>query len=221
MEKNHVNVDEFLVPPFQPKEWGRLYEYDEFKRSTGKIDKEKIINYILLYYDLNSNLRTFYPVYAQRKGAALDLAGFKKSSSRYSEDVEDFIVGKNDIVNGMIIRYISMFGKPEYQELHAYYEMFMQESRSVFEQKVDRVKDTRANIKALSKDISELEIKLFGGKETTDMKAELYRQMDIKILPTPEKISKELSKGNDPLEGYDRYEGWNKNQKIRFKIPTG
>jgi hypothetical protein len=82
--------------------------YREFIQPTPSLNRAKLFRYIPLVYDKNSPLREHIEDIKKLKGKAAELAGFKRTNDRYPEQVEMMIACRNQTVNSMIIRYVTL-----------------------------------------------------------------------------------------------------------------
>lgn len=87
------------------KDLGRI---KEFKQSAGeKLDNNMIMQYILLAYDKNSPYRKAYSDILKRKIEIAHDVEFKTDAGgMFDPPVEDFLMGKNLVVNKKIVQYV-------------------------------------------------------------------------------------------------------------------
>ena len=198
MLKEDVNVDDLLYDPFDKKEIKKLKARKGFDVKLSNLDLDKVLSYIVLYYDFKSELRVAIPDYTERKRTAMDMAGYGLNKrGAYPKEVEEVLLGKNSDVNMLIIKYMLLFGKPEYMMLHSYYSILIQEHMRSLSGNLKNPKDTIKNIGDLNKALDELDTKLFGGRESIDLKSELYKEVEKKLDIKPEDIAYQLENGED------------------------
>ena len=189
-----------IINPEKKEDIERLKaNYDEFLYENNVLTPDdKIIKYIVLNYDMNSPLRGLYTNFYERKNKAAVLAGFIKSDKRrYPEEVEDVLIGMNDEVNSMIVRYIIMHGSPDITAYVAYNQILeseLKKSLSADSYESKDLKATRDNINAVTKELNELHYKIFGGTEGQKLKDQLYKTLeDDRLRIRPEHIAKDLA----------------------------
>jgi len=200
MEWKDINGDAFLYDPTKDVSLEKLKSnHVDFQADLGDLNKQrkKLIRFIILQYDLNTPLRLEYNDYFKRKANAALLAGFKrnKQSGKFKESVADAMVGKNDAVNGMIIRYLMNFYNEDYLQLILYWEYLGQLGRNMLNdlspQKINVIDNMR-------KAISSLTEKIFGGDESVELKQSLYRALDMeKNNLHPDNIARDLKDNSD------------------------
>lgn len=204
MKKENIDGSVFLYDPTNDKDIERLIEsHPDFQADLGDLKsyKKRLLKFIILQYDMNTPLRLEYKNYFKRKGNAALLAGFKrnKSTGKFNENVVNALLGKNDVFNSMIVRYVMQFYNEDYLNLIIYYELLGKIGR----EGLGDVKLSNTNIQAINniKDtISELTKELFGGDETRELKGELYKALEMeKESLHPDFIAMELHEGKKPF----------------------
>jgi hypothetical protein len=201
MNKEDIDGNVFLFNPLKDYELKKLENsHEDFQAEFGDLDKhkKKIFRFIILNYDINTPLRVQYKDYFKRKGKAAIMAGFKvrEDTGKFDDEVTHAMLGLNDVVNGMIVRYLMNFYNEDYLQLITFWEFFGQFARGQFtEQK------TKQNIQAIEnikKSITELTEKVFGGNESRELKKELYRALEMeKASMHPDYVAMELKEKKD------------------------
>lgn len=194
------------------------WKIPEFKEYKGELDPKETFRYIVLMYDLNSDLWRMHKDYVRRKYEAARLAGFtpNKRTGKFTEKVTSVILGQDPEVNKLAVAYIAQFAMPELVELHA---MLVVQERLLREM-MDG--DLKANMDLtmtrVSERIRELTRKIFysGDKdEVMEMRHALYEHVRKEELPTPEFVAKVLSEEGDLPPDYNPY-GDYKVDEMRF-----
>jgi len=201
MTKNEINVESLLYNPFEKNPLNKLRHYDEF----ANIKDDKILAYIILAYDLKSDIRKEYPSRNQQKVEAAKLAGFKFTLNQFDKSVEEILIGDHYDVDKAIVKYLSFFGKPELMALEFLYNKM---NDLLYQQrKGDDEKDSHKTIIFLKDNINELTEIIFGGVETITARSALYEfiQKNSTISVRPENIGEKLADGEVPLDGYNPY----------------
>ena len=213
MNFNKLNYTKFLFDPSDPDLLGKLSRHKEFQVKVGS--KRKIAQYIILMYDKNNDeIRAEYPFYPQRKMEVAKCVGLVEGN-KASKAVEDILIGKNEDVNAMIVRYLTLFNDPDLLILSAYYEIYINLNKSAYRGEVD--KNTIANLETVNKAIKDLTDGLFGGKDETELRKELYKSIEEQSLGIrPEEIAEALQSGKEPLKGFNPYQSEYLPEEIRF-----
>jgi hypothetical protein len=203
--KNISDIDGsvFLYDPTKDTEIEKLKNsHIDFQEDLEGLNnyRKKLLRFIILQYDMKSPLRIEYKDYFKRKANAAMMAGFKRNAKtgKFKEEVANAMIGNNEVVNSMIVRYVMNFYNEDYLQLIIYWEMFGRFGREQF------TNFNAQSIKALNnvkETISQLTEKIFGGKETMELKKQLYRALDMeKENLHPDNIAKELSQNPDLFE---------------------
>jgi hypothetical protein len=204
MELSKKEIQSFKYDPFDPTTVKKLEnEFPEFKADFGKVDKQKIICYLILCYDLNSTLVKQCSDITERKGKCADIAKFPKTKEGFfKKEYEEIIVGDNKNFNETIFPYMSSFGSPKFIAWNMYWMGLADEYKNMTTTvESDKRKIIIANTKILLADIDKLTQELFNGDEVPNIKNALYKGMIKKfraITPefiasaTPEEIEEEI-----------------------------
>lgn len=214
MELNKIDTHKIKFDPKDLCFLDNFKGYPEFNPDAWEFDisRKQVLTYIVLMYDPNSELQEKVPNYWQRKRISAELAGFPiftkgERKGLFSEQEERILLGESDTINRMCIRYCLLFHDVEYLTLVSYMELFIQETMRVMES--NGVKDTKAiigNIDSLNGKIRELTELVFGGRESEDMRKELYRSVISEMLIIrPELISKRLLLQEPPINPVYEY----------------
>ena len=84
MKQSDIEVKYLMFDPWDEKTVSKLESYDEFKFDFG-IPRDIFFTYMILCYDLNTQLRKEVPYFNQRKIVSAELAGFKQNKDKISE----------------------------------------------------------------------------------------------------------------------------------------
>jgi hypothetical protein len=215
MKKENIDISVLMFDPWDKNTVSRLEEYDEFKQQFG-VEKQKAIAYIILVYDLKTQLRKEYPFFNQRKVVAAELAGFpKKKDGKFTTEYENILIGKNERINKAISKYIRLFYNPKYLYLVYYWSILSLEHENINNKKESSdFKNTIANIEKLESKIESLEEYLYGGKDERDVVQALYEEVEKENLRLkPENIALE---DPDELIGEGPY-GDYKPEELKYK----
>lgn len=200
MDINKLDRSKFLFDPFDPQLTEKLAKHKEFSKPINRINRLKLLQYIIFMYDKNNDeVRAELPYYPQRKyevAKSVGLIGERKASP----GVEDMLVGKNEIINGMIIRYLTLFNDPNLLMLASYYQIYIDLNKQAFSGQFN--KDTIVSLDKVNATIRQLTEDVFGGKDETELRAELYKSIEEQALGIrPEEMAEKIQSGKDPFEG--------------------
>ena len=222
LTKKDINVSKLKYDPFDPKTVKVLQEYDEFKQDFG-VDKQKLFAYIILMYDMGSDLRHKIEWLNPRKKQAAELANFPKADrgNTFEPGYENVIIGGNKKANSAISRYIRLFANPKYTLL-IYYQTIL---ASEFDNLNDRSAKSSdynkilGNIKACDAGIENCTSALFGGdEEISSIKLALYEDAERENLGLrPEDVALDLSILDDIIANSNPYGKGYKPRELKFK----
>jgi hypothetical protein len=138
---------------------------------------EKILIYIVLVYDLNSEIRRNIKEYLRRKTEAGEAAGFKRDEKTgfFEKKIEDMMVGENDQFNKAVIQYTSWMYERDFKHLVVLefnYHKLAIESMQKWDSKSNTLMMDMKN------EMQIIEDKLFGGEEVMNMRRALYEGTD-------------------------------------------
>lgn len=192
-----------------------MSKYKEFTNELPKFMKRgKVLKYIVLMYDINTEMNNVFPDYNTRKRECAILAGFIiEENNKFDEDVEDFLIGKNEAINDMIARYIRLFNNPDYIAYVSYWSMLAHEilasltttkltkEGAVVEKDSADYRYTLNNIDDLTKKINNLSKSIFRGDDSAALRKALYKSMERERLALrPESIADMTDKGEVKLK---------------------
>lgn len=204
------NFDGYLFDPtISDKNLEKAFsKYEEFQEEIPKsVALGKLIRYIILLYDLSTEMNDVFKDVTTRKRECAILAGFEiLDTYRFDSDVEDFIIGRTEVINNMIIKYVRLFNDPDYIILVSYWNMLLHEigtsmnlNKSDGDIKESKdLKDTRINIDALNKHISELSKNIFRDDDNRNLRKALYKTMEKeRLILRPEDIASQITKSKN------------------------
>ena len=214
MELHEIDTSGYLYDPKDKDSYQKLLKFKEFQEEIT-LNKDKLMQYIILMYDMdNEDVRTEYPFYPQRKREVCRIVKLTRGA-KMGEGLENMLIGLVPEVNAMIVKYLSLFNKPEVIMLSAYWEIFIELSKRQFSGQFD--KNQVDYIKKLKEDIDALTEGIFRGKDETELRAELYKSLKDQTLGIkPEEIAEKISKGEDPLGDFNAYEAGYEVSPMKF-----
>jgi hypothetical protein len=188
-----------------------LAGYDEFKvdMPLPGLDRNKVISYIILFYDRKTPLLRIDNVLA-RKHEAARLAKFTMRKGEYSNGYQEVITNVHTVLNKMIMRYIRMQKSAKFAKFIIYDEaLYLQMGKLRIDDKGDKEKtnDILTAIDKMSRVHEQLQSDLLSGDNTQGLLDEMYSQVEFAQLELrPEDIAQKIEDGDDPLCGFNEFE---------------
>ena len=190
-------------------------------KAYEKINEDylRIFKWVVYVYDRQSPLVKEIPEPMVRKGEGAILAGFTTDEDgKFDEEVEEFMFGKDDEINGLIVAYISRFADPHYIMLVASWNLLLDGTRKLLSGKYD--KGMYTTTKDITKDIEDLTRTVFssGDKdESIEMKKALYSRVENDRLKlNQENIVKYIDEHGELPKKFSPYGEGYKADKLKF-----
>lgn len=177
------------------KELGKIRE---FKASAGEgIDDNKVNLYVLLLYDKGSPYRKKYTDILKRKIEVVHDVGFEISpDGTFESVVEDFLRGRNSVVNKKIVAFVRMHRNYNYSyqvSVETAYSNLMLEIQGGETKSLKSLADMRDD---LERNLTEM----LGQDNNPFLKDEMLRYMENERLELrPEDIAKKAQNGEKPV----------------------
>lgn len=177
------------------KVFPELNKHQEFKVKFDNLNRNKVIRYVVYMYDKNTPLRKKFPDILRRKVEAAKEAGFKINKvGLFEDDVEEFLRGKNDKVNRMIVAYARIYKNFRYSYSITVEESFYGLMRSIIAGELKNLPD----LKKAQKELDESMDELLSGDKNPFLVEETLRYMETERLALrPEDIARKM-KNNEP-----------------------
>jgi hypothetical protein len=216
MDLKKIDTSRFLYNPLDDNLVVKLAKFNEFKVNVTVMSKRHICQYIVLMYDKNNDeIRAEYPFYPQRKLEIAKAVGLIPPKGKTPKKVEDMLIGRNEDVNKMIVRYLTLFNNPDLLMLASMYSISLHLHVQSYSPDFD--KNTISNLEKVQKNIMELTENIFGGKDETELRQELYKSIEEQSLGIrPEEVAEALQKGEKPLGDYTPYNKEYLPEKLKF-----
>jgi hypothetical protein len=171
----------------------------EFRLDPGEgIDNNKVMVYILCMYDKNSPYRKKYTDVLKRKIEVAHDCGFEMiEGGNFESPVEDFLKGRNKVVNRKIAAYVRLHRNYKYTYLvmmdESYYTLMLE----ILGGDTKRIKDA----KEAQGELEETLLEMLNRDNNPYLKDEILRYMeDERLALRPEDIAKKLQDGEKPVE---------------------
>lgn len=201
-ELRDFNFEGYLVDPTLPdKELLKRFEHlPEFQEKIGGARMmPHLVRYIILMYDMNSEMKEYWPELGVRKRECALMAGFELTEDQmFDPFVEDILLGRNPYVNDMIVRFVRMFDNPYYLVYVTTFNMLYNEiSRSFMDMESKDVKVMNDNLTKLNQQANEYAELMLKGDNLVSLKKGLYKNMEKENLGLrPEEVAAALAKGS-------------------------
>jgi hypothetical protein len=185
------------------KEFSRLKDYgDLFTNPIKNISLERVLRYIFLMYDINSPLHSISILdQARRKVTAAKLAYFKpeKDTGHFQKELLEIMIGQNERVNRMVVRFSLMFYVPKYTKLIAYMAAYEKQMTILLDG--DQDQHTLKIVQGLEDEMENIITQIFSGDNSMSNARTLYRIIDEEQLElSPELIVERISEGKNAIE---------------------
>ena len=175
-----------------------LNRIKEFRMNPGEgLDNNKIMQYILCLYDKNSPYRRKYTDVLKRKVEVAHDCEFEvKEGGNFEPLVEDFLKGKNRIVNQKAVQFVRLHRNFKYAYIvtieEAYYSIMLEilggETKFI------------AKAKEIQGELEETLLEILNQDSNPYLRDEILRYMESERLELrPEDIARKIQSGESPI----------------------
>ena len=175
-----------------------LGKIKEFKLSPGEgIDNNKVMMYVILMYDKGSPYRKKYTDVLKRKIEVAHDVEFKTiEGGVFEPPIEDFLRGKNRIVNRKIVAYVRMHRNYKFSYLVAIDESYYSLMLEILGGDVKKI----SSAKEIRDDLEETLLEILNQDTNPYLRDEILRYLEEERLELrPEDIAKKLQNGETPI----------------------
>jgi len=175
-----------------------LNKFKEFRLDPGEgIDNNKVMLYIFCMYDKASPYRKKYSDVLKRKIEVAHDCGFSTvEGGNFESPVEDFLKGKNKIVNRKIVTYVRLHRNYKYSYLVTIDESYYSLMLDILGGETKKI----ASAKEVQGELEETLLEILGQDNNPYVRDELLRYMEEeRIELRPEDIAKKLQEGKSPI----------------------
>lgn len=196
----------------------------EFVRSRAdklNVPTPNLIRYIVSCYDKESPIvDEFKKRWTMRKKMAASYAGLFNLGKESNYDVDSILYARNEFVNKIILRYLSLLFDREFLMYAVYSELLINQSEQLMRFEFDKPSDTaraKQTIEATQADLSALEEKVFSGGDVRELKNVLYEEAQKFIVSElrPENIVSRKERGEKAVD-YNPYGDNYEVNKLRY-----
>mgnify|MGYP001367919962 CR=1 FL=1 len=173
-----------------------------------KMDKILFLRFLAIMYDIASPLNRVYQSspFMTRKLYACQSAGFKftKDGRLSDEDMAGYIKGKHDYLNDITVKYLRLFGRPEWMYIVANMAILDDYTKQSIEGSVDHRIPKNLDMVTENLKIAKNKMLFTGGEEESEkLTRAFYREVEKdRGLPIPEKIHEQLHTDDGNLQEY-------------------
>ena len=142
-----------------------------------EVTESSLFAYIVLTYDIYSPFVEKYKIWAHRRRETAKAAGFKIYGGKYLKEAENIIVGRSDVVNKIIVRYLFLQNDLEFIKFQSYQSLYFKQveaSMSIRTLTPSELKTLKGNIDVLSSEIKDLQKLIFSGNESKNLLMAIY-----------------------------------------------
>jgi hypothetical protein len=178
-----------------------LAKHKEFRLDPGEgIDNNKLLLYIFCLYDKNSPYKTKYNDFVKRKIEVAHDVGFEENKEgkpgSFMPPVEDFIRGKNKIVNKKIVEYVRMHRSFQYSYLVTIESSYYSLMADIIGGSTRQLNEA----KTIKDELETTMLDLLNQDKNPAVRDELLRYMeDERLELRPEDIAQKLQDGKSPI----------------------
>lgn len=194
-----------MYPPDRIPEGSSVLKYykdltkiKEFKLDPGPgIDNDKVMLYILCMYDKASPYRKKYPDVLKRKIEVAHDVGFKNiEGGNFEPPIEDFLRGKNRIINRKIVAFVRLHRNYKFSYLVTIDESYYTIMIDILGGETKKI----ASAKEIQGELEETLLEILNQDNNPYLRDEILRYMESERLELrPEDIAKKLQEGKSPI----------------------
>lgn len=143
-------------------------------------DKNKIVRYILFFYDKGSPYETRYKDYNERKAACAEAAGFKYNT-KWPKSIEDVMNGENKEANLMIAAFLKMHLDTDWSHLVAMKTIYYKQIAKVLDGSISSA--NYSNLDKLKESIDKTSLKMSKGDKKVEkaiFKVMNYQELNLR-----------------------------------------
>jgi hypothetical protein len=176
----------------------KLASLPSFRHTFRKIDKEKIIRYIILMYDKDTPFRKRYNKVNQRKIEVARYVGFEhEDGGLFSDDVNDMLMGNNNDVNRMVVEYVRHQKNYKYTYLVGLEEGFHTILQEVTNGKISNL----SKLEDMQNQLEQTMTDLLNDDKSIGLREDLMEYMEEERLELrPEDIAEKILNGESPIK---------------------
>lgn len=194
LKLENIDTSLFVIDPKKADFVERMQKIEQFNFRVEKLSTKKILTFIVLCYDLKSELLHMYKSYHHRKREAAIIAGWElDANGRLPKLVEYILLGNHASFNKAVVHYCFMSKNPYFIRLATLEFNYSKKAAESYEKYDKALHELLAN---MEKDIVLLREKIFGGDEVEKMRQALYDELEeTKNLLTLEDRVERIEKG--------------------------
>ena len=175
-----------------------LAKIREFKLDPGEgIDNNKVLLYVICMYDKASPYRRKFTDVLKRKIEVAHDLGFKTiEGGNFEAPVEDFLRGKNKVVNKKIVAYVRLHRNYKFSYLVTIDESYYNLMIEILGGETKKI----ASAKEIQGELEETLLEILNQDNNPYLRDEILRYLEEERLELrPEDIAKKLQEGKSPI----------------------
>jgi hypothetical protein len=177
------------------KELGKV---KEFRANPGEsIDNNKVMLYILCLYDKNSPYRKKYNDVLKRKVEVAHDCGFEtEESGNFMPPVEDFLKGKNRVVNQKAVQYVRLQRNFKFAYMVTIEESYYNLMLEILGGETKKI----PTAKEVQNELEETLLEILNEDNNPYLRDEILRYLeDERLQLRPEDIARKMQNGESPI----------------------
>lgn len=175
-----------------------LKRYKIFQKSPGSgVDNEMLMLYIFCMYDKNTPYRHKYHDVLRRKVEVAHDVGFVSAAGgKFDPPVEDFMKGKNPVVNEKIVEFVRIHKSFKYAYFVSVESSYYNALLGIMGGETKKM----AEVKGMQEELEQTMTEMLNDDSNPYLKDQLLRYMEEdRLLLRPEDMALKLSKGEQPI----------------------
>lgn len=180
------------------KFYKELNKVREFRLDPGEgIDNDKVMQYILCLYDKASPYRKkFTDVLKRKVEVAHDIGFATTDDGNFESPVEDFLKGKNKIVNQKAVQYVRLHRNFKYAYMVTIEESYYTLMTEILGGETKKI----VTAKEIQGELEETLLEILNQDSNPYLRDEILRYMESdRLALRPEDIAKKIQEGRSPI----------------------
>jgi len=209
-----------------PESSGFVKEFEDlhpdFKEDLflGRTSRNSVFRFIVLMYDIESPYVIKYKDITTRRMQVARNCQFPKNGVEYDPEAERLVLGKNPRINKVALRYMFLQNDIEFLQYQSYQIMLYKQLKNTLDANYDdpsKYTKLKTSIDELSAELKKMQVIIFHGDESKDMKRSLYDfASKINLDFRPEHRAKRIENGEKAVDESPYPDSYDGEQKLTF-----